>query len=76
MKAEIIEQNPQYRGPLLFINHDKTIVIIGKKNDDDKYIEGFIIFSNEPKYEVGSSYLNFNANDFEIFIGKITLSNI
>ena len=44
MKAEIIEQNPQYRGPLLFINHDKTIVVIGKKNDDDKYIEGFIIF--------------------------------
>lgn len=76
MKAEIIEQKPLSEGTALFINNDKTVVIIGKKYDDGKKIEGLIIFSKENSSEIGSYYVDFDSRDFEIFMGKITLSNI
>lgn len=75
MKAEIIEQKPLSEGAALFINNDKTVVIIGKKYDDGKNIEGLIIFSKDNSYEVGNYYLDFDSRDFEIFMGKIALSN-
>lgn len=75
MKAEIIEQNPQFEGNLLFINNDNTVVIIGKKYDNGKKIEGTIICSKESESEVGNYYVDFDARDFKIFMGKIALSN-
>lgn len=75
MKAEIIEQKPLSEGAALFINNDKTVVIIGKKYDDGKKIEGLIIFSKEHSSEIGSYYVDFDSRDFEIFMGKIELSN-
>lgn len=75
MKAEIIEQNPPSEGAELFINNDNTVVIIGKKYDNGKKIEGLIIFSKENSSEVGNYYVDFDSRDFEIFMGKIALSN-
>ena len=53
MKAEIIEQKPQFEGNLLFINNDKTVVIIGKKYDNGKKIEGPLFFQRSMNLKLG-----------------------
>nr|DAX01779.1 MAG TPA: hypothetical protein [Caudoviricetes sp.] len=72
MKAEIIEQ---FRDGefALFVNKDKTLILIATKVGE--YLHGTVCFSNSNSYKIGHYSRGWIASNFTIFQDKVILSN-
>lgn len=72
MKAGIIEQ---FRDGefALFVNKDKTLILIATKVGE--YLHGTVCFSNSNSHKIGHYSRGWIASNFTIFQDKVILSN-
>lgn len=68
MKAEIIEQFRDGES-VLFVNKDKTLILIATKVGE--YLYGTVYFSTNNLYEIGHYNKDWIASNFTIFQDKV-----